>query len=268
MNEGTGGFSCALGCWALAAGVGVLAFVLMMVLGETRFFAAIFLSGAAVGVLGLLFQAVFCRDLPEARGAGAGPAKRTGLRAHPPEDPADASVSFAHARREAEAAGRMPPESPADLNRPTGATIPSAPVQITEGPEPNAADLAEGKAASGTTDAPKTEKASREPARPVPPSDPVPAGTPAPGAASGSVGSEPERLDAPRGGAADDLKKIKGVGPKLEQQLNAMGFYHFDQIAGWSADEVAWVDENLEGFRGRVSRDDWVAQARTLAADG
>ena len=50
--------------------------------------------------------------------------------------------------------------------------------------------------------------------------------------------------------------------------LNEMGFYHFDQIAGWSADEVAWVNANLKGFKGRVTRDNWIDQARILAAGG
>jgi predicted flap endonuclease-1-like 5' DNA nuclease len=45
-----------------------------------------------------------------------------------------------------------------------------------------------------------------------------------------------------------------------------MGFYHFDQIAAWTADEVAWVNANLQGFKGRVSRDEWVAQAKLLAS--
>jgi predicted flap endonuclease-1-like 5' DNA nuclease len=81
-------------------------------------------------------------------------------------------------------------------------------------------------------------------------------------------GSHPEKLTGPRGGKADDLKQIKGVGPKLEQQCNEMGFYHFDQIANWSADEVAWVNANLKGFKGRVSRDNWIEQAKTLAAGG
>ncbi|MEL6645305.1 MAG: endonuclease [Pseudomonadota bacterium] len=81
-------------------------------------------------------------------------------------------------------------------------------------------------------------------------------------------GTRPEALDGPRGGEADDLKMIKGVGPKLEQLLHRLGFYHFDQVAGWTADEVAWVDANLEGFKGRVSRDNWVDQAKVLAAGG
>ncbi|MCR9114293.1 MAG: fused NADH-quinone oxidoreductase subunit E/endonuclease, partial [Rhodobacteraceae bacterium] len=83
-----------------------------------------------------------------------------------------------------------------------------------------------------------------------------------------TTGTRPEALKAPRDGGADDLKMIKGVGPKLEQLLHGLGFYHFDQVAAWTADEVAWVDQNLEGFKGRVSRDSWVDQARVLAQGG
>ncbi|KPP85623.1 MAG: hypothetical protein HLUCCO07_00860 [Rhodobacteraceae bacterium HLUCCO07] len=82
------------------------------------------------------------------------------------------------------------------------------------------------------------------------------------------TGTRPAVLGAARDGKPDDLKQIKGIGPKLEKLLNEMGFYHLDQIAGWTEDEVAWVDENLEGFKGRVSRDNWVEQAKTLAAGG
>jgi len=83
-----------------------------------------------------------------------------------------------------------------------------------------------------------------------------------------AAGAKPATLTAPRAGKADDLKRIKGIGPKLEKLCNALGVYHFDQIAGWTADEIAWVDANLEGFKGRVSRDDWVAQAKALATGG
>ena len=81
-------------------------------------------------------------------------------------------------------------------------------------------------------------------------------------------GVRPESLEAAREGQPDDLKLIKGVGPKLESLLHELGFYHYDQIAGWGPEEVAWVDQNLKGFKGRVSRDDWVAQARLLADGG
>ncbi len=80
--------------------------------------------------------------------------------------------------------------------------------------------------------------------------------------------TKPATLAAAREGGADDLKKIKGVGPKLEQLLNSLGFHHFDQIAAWTDEELAWVDDNLEGFKGRASRDGWVEQAKVLARGG
>lgn len=83
-----------------------------------------------------------------------------------------------------------------------------------------------------------------------------------------ATASKPALLSAARDGRPDDLKLIKGVGPKLEQMLHGMGVFHFDQIAAWSDAELAWVDDNLEGFKGRASRDEWVAQARVLAAGG
>ena len=78
-------------------------------------------------------------------------------------------------------------------------------------------------------------------------------------------GAKPAGLGEARGGQADDLKLIKGVGPKLETLLHSLGFFHFDQIANWTAEEIAWVDENLAGFKGRVTRDDWIVQAKVLA---
>ena len=97
------------------------------------------------------------------------------------------------------------------------------------------------------------------------PAKPAPAAA-APKAATANEPGKPALLSAPRAGGADDLKKIKGVGPKLEGVLNDVGVYHYDQIAAWTPQEVAWADENLVGFKGRVSRDDWVSQAKALAA--
>ena len=106
--------------------------------------------------------------------------------------------------------------------------------------------------------APAKAKPAKKPAK----SAPKPAATAEPEAA----GTKPSTLDAPLGSGPDDLKLIKGVGPKLESMLHGMGFFHFDQIANWGASEVAWVDQNLTGFKGRVSRDNWVDQAQKLAA--
>jgi NADH-quinone oxidoreductase subunit E len=77
--------------------------------------------------------------------------------------------------------------------------------------------------------------------------------------------SAPEILTVPRGGAGDDLKLIVGVGPKLEALMHELGFWHFDQIAAWTPAQVAWVNGRLGTFRGRIERDNWIAQARALA---
>ncbi|MEO8531463.1 MAG: NADH-quinone oxidoreductase subunit E [Deltaproteobacteria bacterium] len=91
--------------------------------------------------------------------------------------------------------------------------------------------------------------------------------TPAESDRAGVVGGQkrPTALGEARGGQADDLKVISGVGPKLEALLHSRGIFHFDQIAKWKATELAWIDDNLEGFKGRASRDNWVAQAADLA---
>jgi NADH-quinone oxidoreductase subunit E len=104
--------------------------------------------------------------------------------------------------------------------------------------------------------APKAEARASNP-KAGPKAEPAP---PAPAAQK-----RPAALAAARGGTADDLKVIVGIGPKLEALCHRLGFFHFDQIAAWTAAEVAWVDENLEGFKGRVTRDDWVGQAKALA---
>lgn len=72
---------------------------------------------------------------------------------------------------------------------------------------------------------------------------------------------------ASRARKADDLKQIAGVGPKIEQVLNAKGIRSFAVIAGWSDEEAARIDAEL-GFDGRIARDGWVGQAKVLAAKG
>lgn len=62
----------------------------------------------------------------------------------------------------------------------------------------------------------------------------------------------------------DDLKEITGIGPKLESVLNSLGIWTYAQIAGWTPYETAWVDDYLQ-FKGRIERDEWIAQAAALA---
>ncbi len=121
-------------------------------------------------------------------------------------------------------------------------------------PRPNSVALASEPAVARDA-APTQADLSATPASPVP-------------AASDVTDARPLPLPGPRDGTADNLQRIKGIGPALEAMLHEQGYYHYDQIAAWTEAEIAWVDDNLEGFKGRATRDAWVAQAKVLAAGG
>ncbi len=112
-------------------------------------------------------------------------------------------------------------------------------------------------------------KAAAGPAKPAPAAKS--AGPSKPGTKTVAVtkpavgGTQPKGLKGPRGGKADELRAITGVGPKLEKQLHDIGFYHFDQLAALSKAEVEWV-ENYIGFPGRMAREGWLKQCKDLAA--
>lgn len=96
----------------------------------------------------------------------------------------------------------------------------------------------------------------------------APPPTVAPRAAKPAPTGEPKRpkkLSAARGGKADNLQQISGIGPKLEKTLHGLGYFHFDQIAGWTKDDVSRVDEQLS-YKGRIDREEWIPQAKLLAA--
>ena len=70
---------------------------------------------------------------------------------------------------------------------------------------------------------------------------------------------------APAVGAPDNLRLIKGIGPKLDTLLASLGVLRFDQIAAWTDADIAEVDPYLGSFKGRIGRDNWVDQAGYLA---
>ncbi len=63
---------------------------------------------------------------------------------------------------------------------------------------------------------------------------------------------------------ADDLKKISGVGPVLEQKLHQLGIYTYDQVSKMTKTEYDLLDEIIDAFPGRAERDDWAGQAQNL----
>jgi len=114
------------------------------------------------------------------------------------------------------------------------------------------------KAAAPKAEAPKAEA-------PEAKAPETKAAKPAAKSAAKSTGAAAPLFTAPAGDP-DDLKKISGVGPVIEKKLHALGVTQYEQVAAFTADDIAKVDDALS-FKGRIERDDWLSQAKTLAAE-
>ncbi|GGE31417.1 hypothetical protein GCM10011360_19200 [Primorskyibacter flagellatus] len=258
--------NCKLFCWIAAAIAG-----LILWLGIIGGFWGFVIGAVAAVVLGWLLVTYVCKADDLSASAPAGSSQSPDAVAAPPAAPAPGASPAPVAAPMAGAAATTPAtaeaDRPANAGAATAAPAPAAaPVTGTAATD---APAAEPVAVAPAPAAPATETVT-EPAAPIADenaTNTANVAAPLAGADAGE-GTRPSGLTAPRDGGADDLKKIKGVGPKLEIMLNEMGFYHFDQIAGWSADEIAWVDQNLKGFKGRATRDSWIDQAATLATGG
>jgi len=113
--------------------------------------------------------------------------------------------------------------------------------------------------------APPPEAAAPPPPKPVvAPVAPAPTPQPEPEPAAATEGAP---KIAPAVGEPDNLRLIKGVGPKLNTLLISLGVTRFDQIAGWKEAEINEVDQYLGTFSGRITRDAWIDQAKFLAKD-
>jgi predicted flap endonuclease-1-like 5' DNA nuclease len=96
---------------------------------------------------------------------------------------------------------------------------------------------------------------------PVPP--PTPAGLAGAGEAIQALAEPAPAAVAP---TDDELLRIKGLGPKLAEQLRALGIVSLAQIAAWDDADIDNIDARLGRFQGRIRRDDWPAQAKLLTA--
>lgn len=280
-NNG-GGLGCTLTCWLVGLLGGLLLAVLLMVMLDFSFIGGIFLGGVLGIIAGAALTWALCRPLPaageatiEAKVPGAPSAKeqeiarRSGAEASAPAVAASAAGA-ATAAASASAAAKVKPSKTlageAELAERSGDWKYEGDADAAAAKEAEAKKKAAAAKKKAAADAKKAEAAAAKEAAAAASGDKDYDGD---GVVEGvNEGTRPEALDGPRGGKADDLKQIKGVGPKMEKLCNSLGFYHFDQIAGWTPDEVAWVDANLEGFKGRVTRDTWVAQAKILAEGG
>lgn len=140
-------------------------------------------------------------------------------------------------------------------------------LELTTPPAPGAGETAPTAAAPKAKAPPAAPAPTAAASAKAPTEEKSAAKSEAPKAAATVSGERPAlMMDVPEGGQADDLKKITGVGPKLEQTLNELGIWHYHQVAKLTKDDIAWVDERLR-FKGRIERDDWVGQAEELAKD-
>lgn len=113
------------------------------------------------------------------------------------------------------------------------------------------------------------ERAAKEGTAPaVPPAQPTaaPTAAAAPAAPPEPMAAALSPFLAAPDGEADDLSRIKGIGPKLSARLTELGVFHYRQIADWTPEQLAAVDAQLGNFQGRPERDQWQSQARLLAS--
>ena len=297
--------ACTKRSWYMGGGIGLLVAFLMLVFGASGLLKAIVVGALIAVIAGYLLMTLLCKNAPanapqdNTRSAAAASVASAPTASAPttPETvssaigtvPAgDAGIGAAE-----RASGTVTPvkEEPAKV-------APRAPIadtatvaEDTPAPKPTAAPVADtGKAdtaapvadTASVDEAPSSEpvmKAQQDvhsaatasldetPEAPLPDTAPAPKPTATrdTGTASdASAAEQPALLDAPRAEGADDLKRIGGIGPKMEQTLNELGIYHFDQLANLTDAEIAWVDSRLR-FRGRIERDNWVGQAKSLA---
>ena len=87
----------------------------------------------------------------------------------------------------------------------------------------------------------------------------------APAASAPSGATAPALLTGARDGRPDDLTRIQGLSGRDSGRLNALGVWHYDQIANWSGANAAWADSHL-GASGRVESENWIGQAKALAS--
>ncbi|UWQ13326.1 NADH:quinone oxidoreductase [Aliiroseovarius sp. M344] len=276
MSNNTGFFTCKNICWIIGALLGFAVF--LMISGFIGLIVGIIVAVVAA----ILLQKWLCGEVVDtrpARGAttAASLSGSTATSTSAPDASATGNVAAAAADIPAAAMDGAPvpaEETPAPAPK---AATPKPVAKKTAAKKTAAKRPAAKKPAAKASSATKTstakapaakaaKPASKPAAKAAKPASKAPAKTAAVAAPTGKP-KKPRTLKAPRKSGADDLKQLKGVGPKLEQTLNTLGFWHFDQVAKWGPDEISWVDDNLS-FKGRIERDGWVDQAKTLAEGG
>lgn len=248
--------NCTRNCWIAGAGLGFLVWIITAGIGPLRWFEGLFLGLIAAVLMGRFLIWLLCDGTPA----------ETEEERRPLSSPAAEGAQ--HSDGGATAVGLMG----------SGAAKPSRETSEAGDAQPQASGAA--RSMSGQNDAnggapgdkpadrksivagapAKTEKA---------PADAEPArANKAQADAKPTSAKKPAKSASKDHGKADDLKEIKGVGPKLEELLREHGVTRFSQIAEWGEDEMDHFAELIGRMGSRIRSDDWVGQARTLAQGG
>lgn len=288
MSDNNNSVECNAICWGIAALVGFVAMVMLYMLAEFSALQAIFTGGLIGTLLGVVLSVFVCRGpkTPGLHDDAEKPAQRYAREAAEDQArrgvPAPAGMSDG-ATADGPGASSGSAAAPAAASSTSSAVLPSkelpgqAELAARKGDWKYESDAAKQAASavdrdaaipSGETAGPADAPVERESAV-VDKGAAIASGeTAAPAVAPAAESAEesaPTLYDSAPSEGADDLKRISGVGPKLEETLNDMGIYRFDQVAAWGPGEIAWVDNRLR-FKGRIERDDWMSQAKKLAA--
>ena len=158
-----------------------------------------------------------------------------------------------------------PPSSNKKIGAPTAsakaaAAVAVASASVSKKAAPKAEKKAEAPKAEKKAEAPKAEKKAE-----APKAEEKPKKAAAKKEKFVTDAPKPANLLSEAPAEVDDLKKIKGVGPKFEGLLNSFGIYKYEQLAAFSARDVEWLAAELGSFPDRIDRDEWVQQAGTLA---
>jgi len=220
-----------------------------------------FAPPALDGVNPLKFEWAF--GIGEATAEAKAPAAKTAAKPAPKRK-AETTAKTAVAAK-AKPGAKAAPKSEAKAQAP----VATKPVKVkAAAPAAEPAPAAPAKNSNGVAE---VKAADASVVRLVPKAEPVASVPARPGGPVSAAEIMPEDFKQPtkseKPANPDNLKMIAGVGPKLESVLNGLGIWTFAQIAAWTANEVAWVDDYLQ-FKGRIERDDWIAQAAALAKGG
>jgi predicted flap endonuclease-1-like 5' DNA nuclease len=281
--------TCRRNCWLIGGGIGLVLAFLLAVWGALGFLTSLVVGIVIAVVATLVLRSMMCSGSTAASSAPA----RTSAPATAGSAAAVSGATPAAQPRDAKE-GKADSVTPSELKKDLPADEPQPEVAVVPpGSEAAGTEAEKEEAASGRNDkdpgganvstggeaeeseADDHDAAVEDAVTPSELKDGLPGDAPVPEVATLPPGAEsdkgadatPRLYDAPPAEGADDLKRISGVGPKMEETLNGLGIYCFEQIADWGPSDVAWVDERLR-FKGRIDRDDWIGQARTLADGG